>query len=368
MIRTVEYETWSQKIGGISTEEFSKLCFNSRKKIPQLIENWNPESEKFQKKLIKTKEEGNKDAYYRSYGYSLLFGIAPQYYGKAEMMHKENIGVHRKLFYALNNCKVFSPTDDLFDLLELTDVKGEILANPPYPSTYISKVKETEDFIFWGVSMMKAVNKSKYDKEKWNDKEIKPIVFEDEINGHEDEFFIALVPGFSKKNQRYYIVEAILPTVHSKNIEIDFIQGSEEIQETDDSEDAGEWEDDARDMIKTVLGLFHFINSPNLEYVKNRDRDIGDKGNRKRVRKGKMPSPSHSVVTVDGQTKRYLDEVRQREDEDLRSLHWVRGHFRVLRDEDYWGERAGDRIWVRPHMKGDGDLIEQEYQVDKSDA
>lgn len=368
---------WSRKLNEKSFDELSKYIFGEEypKFIEKQIMAFEPPANDQEaiNQLQKSTEMGNKDAFYRNYFYNMM-PIQLHYFQENNMVPPgeqldwtiggEGKGLLRKNFYGLMNSKVFSPTDDLFEMLLMTDTGDEMMTKAPYPATFVSKVWNFGSITCWGCLMLQAVKEEKYDKSKWSKSDVSPIVVEKSYENYSEfpeNFYIAIVTGYDHKEEDFFQRELFVPAEDGSESEVNLV--NESVYEKNWSHGVS----NVKKMVSTVKGLFHFINSPNVEYVEKKERDISDKGNKRRMKKGKAPSPSHSVVDLDGETKRYLQQVREREGEDLRSLHWVRGHFRVLRDEDYWGDRAGDRIWVRPHMKGDGDLIEQEYEV-KSNA
>lgn len=110
-----------------------------------------------------------------------------------------------------------------------------------------------------------------------------------------------------------------------------------------------------------VTNFLLFMNQPEVKYqVRKRDQ----KNRRKRKKKGKRPLPNDAKVQVSGEIERYLEKVKEAEtDIEHEHRYWVRGHWRVLRDEDHWGDKAGEKVWVKPHIRGEGPLIEKDYEL-----
>lgn len=110
-----------------------------------------------------------------------------------------------------------------------------------------------------------------------------------------------------------------------------------------------------------VTNFLLFMNQSEVEY---RVRERTDKNRERRRDKGKTPLPNDAKVEVSGEIKLYLDKV-QETDTDIEHEHryWVRGHWRTLRDEDHWGDKAGEKVWVKPHIRGEGPLIDKEYEL-----
>ena len=68
-------------------------------------------------------------------------------------------------------------------------------------------------------------------------------------------------------------------------------------------------------------------------------------------------------IKVTGETKVYLDGISERLNKKHSHTYWVRGHWRILKAERY-KENIGQRIWVRPHLRGRGHLIQKDYEVE----
>jgi len=59
---------------------------------------------------------------------------------------------------------------------------------------------------------------------------------------------------------------------------------------------------------------------------------------------------------------RYVRQARLQEQSPASHKFWVRGHWRTLRDEARWTKKLNMRVWVRPFIKGFGELIEKHYE------
>jgi len=112
-----------------------------------------------------------------------------------------------------------------------------------------------------------------------------------------------------------------------------------------------------------VLNFLNFLYDTRVKIVKvHRD----EKRNFKRIKQGKQPIPDRSLIKLTGDLKIYTDNLKK----DKRTWEysyswWVRGHYRVLRDPDYWGKKAGTRIFIPPYIKGKGVLVSKKYTIDK---
>lgn len=115
------------------------------------------------------------------------------------------------------------------------------------------------------------------------------------------------------------------------------------------------------------LFTLNFINFLHDTRVKIVTVDEDKKRNAKRIKKGKVPIPKRKIIKLTGDLKIYTDNLKKdRKTWEYSHSWWVRGHYRVLRDPEYWGKKAGTRIFIPPHIKGKGVLVEKTYEVDKS--
>lgn len=111
---------------------------------------------------------------------------------------------------------------------------------------------------------------------------------------------------------------------------------------------------------KLVTNFFLFLNQPEVSY---KVIERSEKNRRRRLDKGKTPLPDDATIEVTGEIERYLNKLNLEGEREYSHRFWVRGHWRTLRDEEYWGDKAGTKVWVKPHIKGEGPLIEKDYDV-----
>jgi len=115
------------------------------------------------------------------------------------------------------------------------------------------------------------------------------------------------------------------------------------------------------------LFTLNFLNFLNDKRVKLVNVNPDEKRNRKRVEKGKFPIPKRNVIKLSGDLKIYTEQLKKdKKTWEYSHSWWVRGHYRVLRDKEFWGEKAGTRIFIPPYIKGQGVLIKKTYEVDKT--
>lgn len=113
-----------------------------------------------------------------------------------------------------------------------------------------------------------------------------------------------------------------------------------------------------------VCNFLDFINNPEVEIIVV---EHSEDQNEKRIARGKQPILSHSLVRVTGKLKIYIDQLEAGGHFKYSHRFWVRGHFRTLRDEERFGQKAGTKIWIVPYIKGSGILINKNYEVKKDD-
>jgi hypothetical protein len=119
-----------------------------------------------------------------------------------------------------------------------------------------------------------------------------------------------------------------------------------------------------------------------LDMLNNPDVEVGliSKDNQqKRINRGKTPLPSHYVVKLLGELKKYAEQ-NKKDQERFGYSHkfWVQGHMRRFRSQQkyiklYTSYAEGDKkyhmlngvlaTYVPPYIKGDGLLIEKKYLV-----
>lgn len=127
-----------------------------------------------------------------------------------------------------------------------------------------------------------------------------------------------------------------------------------------------------------VCNFLDFINNPDVQIVTMRE---SKERNLKRQRRGKLPIPEYSLIRLTGELKRYVEEARQNRFFEYSHKFQVRGHFRRYWNKDryrnlyqkysegklkgYYIDKKYDvlMIWMLPHLKGKGLLIEQIYEV-----
>jgi hypothetical protein len=108
-----------------------------------------------------------------------------------------------------------------------------------------------------------------------------------------------------------------------------------------------------------VCNFLDFINTSDVELIEV-ERDW--ERNEKRIRRGKPPIPAQTIVKLKPQIRIYLDQLKSGKHFKFSHKFWVRGHWRTLRSER-WGDLRGTKIWIKPYIKGQGILIEKNYDV-----
>jgi len=115
-----------------------------------------------------------------------------------------------------------------------------------------------------------------------------------------------------------------------------------------------------------VLNFLNFLHDPRIKLL-TVERD--EKHAMKRLQKGKFPIPERKIIKLTGELKIYVEKLaKDKETWEYSHSWWVRGHFRTLRNPDYWKEKAGTRIFIPPYIKGKGVLVEKTYLVEETEV
>jgi hypothetical protein len=198
-----------------------------------------------------------------------------------------------------------------------------------------------------------------------------------------DNIFIPVNVVFNKFRVRgiglynYDLMDKVGGKSLAKMVKIIFIAGrvvSEETQlfsadlddEKLDTINSPSFDSDDRHLVSDVkylvCNILDFINNPDVELVhveRTKEENV------KRMDRGKIPIPVCKYVRINGQLKIYFDELNAGGEFNYSHKFWVRGHFRVLRDEHRWKDKVGTKIWIPPFIKGKGIFIQKEYVVEK---
>jgi len=108
-----------------------------------------------------------------------------------------------------------------------------------------------------------------------------------------------------------------------------------------------------------IYNFLCFVNSPDIEYTTYTDtprqREI-------RRRKNRPIRPTIAAIQLTNPLKRYVTKKRHGIKMVYSHRFWVRGHWRTLRHKRY-GENRGKKLWIKPHIKGEGLLIPKKYEL-----
>ncbi len=114
-------------------------------------------------------------------------------------------------------------------------------------------------------------------------------------------------------------------------------------------------------MVKFVGNFINLINSRDVELI---TFERSEEQNIKRMRRGKLPIPQTTHIRLIGKIKEYVNKLKSSGEINYSHSFWVRGHWRTLRNENRYGDKAGTMIWITPYIKGDGKLIKKIYDVE----
>jgi len=110
-----------------------------------------------------------------------------------------------------------------------------------------------------------------------------------------------------------------------------------------------------------VVNLLKFITEPDVEIL---ELSYNERTNEKRMKKGKIPITNMNYIRVNGILKQYVNCFKNISIEKLQNSHWVRGHWRVFKSKRY-KQMKDKKIWILPHIRGSGELIEKAYEIRK---
>lgn len=108
-----------------------------------------------------------------------------------------------------------------------------------------------------------------------------------------------------------------------------------------------------------VMNLLNLIHDPEIELV-NIERD--DERNRKRSVRGQLPIPAIHSIRLTGRRRIYIDSLIAGGHLSCGYSSFVAGSYRTLVSERY-KEMRGKIIWVEPFYRGEGILIQKDYEV-----
>jgi len=114
-----------------------------------------------------------------------------------------------------------------------------------------------------------------------------------------------------------------------------------------------------RDRIRNfIMSFLNFLHEPEIEIIEKPPREIVYKvgGIRRRI------SAPRKVVQVRGVLREYVRKLYKGKKFTYSHRFWVRGHWRHLKHPRFTHKR-GQIIWIPPHIKGKGILIEKPYKL-----
>ena len=114
-----------------------------------------------------------------------------------------------------------------------------------------------------------------------------------------------------------------------------------------------------------ACNFLDFLNDPSVLIVKGDETKLKEFEPLQRFYRSKRIDLNKTYfVQISEPLKRYVDNyIYLRTKRGFSHRFWVRGHFRTLHADRY-GENVGKRIWIAPYVKGQGILIEKQYDVD----
>lgn len=116
-----------------------------------------------------------------------------------------------------------------------------------------------------------------------------------------------------------------------------------------------------KQMTRFVGNFINLMNSRDIELI---TVERSKEQNTKRTRRGKLPIPPTTHIRLTGKIKEYVNQLNSSGHINYSHSFWVRGHWRTLRNEDRYKDNVGTMIWIVPYIKGKGNLIKKEYDVE----
>jgi len=133
-----------------------------------------------------------------------------------------------------------------------------------------------------------------------------------------------------------------------------------------------------------ITNFLDFMNNPETEWIDTRGRAKtpekthatcpycgrrfanNDALNRHIDREHEDRLPKIRICRLTGKTKRYVEQYKRLGKITKRHIrkHWVRGHYRHLRSPCFT-HKQGQKIWIPPHLRGDGLFIPKTYTIEK---
>jgi hypothetical protein len=121
-----------------------------------------------------------------------------------------------------------------------------------------------------------------------------------------------------------------------------------------------------RAAIDLLAGMVLFVQMRGVTWV---ERKKHEKSEKKRAAKGLRPSPTFHTIVLDGEMKRYSENLKAAASGEgkLRARHAVIKHPRLLMSDRYKKSGLqGETIWVDSHERGGGRIKQQrDYEVKK---
>lgn len=275
----------------------------------------------------------NKESYYHE------IGVSDQKEIKA-IERERTTAMNHRVAEGLLHAKVFEVDDTVKRMLLLT--------RPPTDSKILAKVKLPFDHVFIDVSFLPEELKVTYDLVQV-DGILVHKQFEDAHNfktGKVERMELMTIEyaGLSTREDgtRAWFMNDILVGI-TEGMKIHYHEGA-----------------DVQFFKDFVTNFLLFINLPYVEYVDV----VRSEGNTERRRKkGLIELPTSTRIRLHGLVKRYASLASEVGSSHFNYRFWVRGHFR-MHHSDRYKEARGKVIWLEPFIKGKGQLIDKQYEVD----
>ena len=260
-----------------------------------------------------------------------------------KLFGKPKISIRENLMEGLSNCHIFEIKESLKDLLLATNPpKNFDMIRLPFPYIFLDVGITKEEAKNFGLDMkynkITGILIQKTEAEQFSNEkecEVKNVIYAVYFNEGNGRVGFDRIPLITEDD--LIIHKSAYKLVSKKDVGI---------------------------VSDLALNILSFINTPDVELITKKS---DEERNKKRLKKGKSPLPPKTFIKITGKTKEYLEKMENMDSWHYSHRFWVRGHWRILRNKEYWGDDVGKPIWVHEFTKGDGILIEKKYKVASPD-
>lgn len=114
-----------------------------------------------------------------------------------------------------------------------------------------------------------------------------------------------------------------------------------------------------KEIRKIILNLLLFLNEPRITI------HIVESNNIRRQKKGLIAVPSLIRTKIEYSFEQQIEKIyiNYQSHSKFGYSFWVRGHWRLL-TSPHWTHKKGQKIWILPHLRGEGIIANQIFEVE----